>query len=98
MKPFEDGKFCIRKHTEENQHVLCVVFKGKPTHHLMAMNGDGHLTINKKVYKQTDDIETVCSMWQASCGISSERKRERVEQHGITYVQLMAVSRMQTGG
>jgi len=59
VKPWEDGKFCIRKHVEEDQHVLCVVYKGKPTHHLMTVNDDGHITINKKVYKETDDIETL---------------------------------------
>lgn len=57
VKPFEDGKFVVRKHTNAGQFVLCVVYKGKPTHHLMTTDDDDNILINKKKYKETSDIE-----------------------------------------
>jgi hypothetical protein len=47
----EDGSFMVRaRNGQEDQFVLCVVFRGKPTHHLMAQTETGAYTINKKSY------------------------------------------------
>ena len=55
-----DGKFCVRKRAEGG-HVLCVVFRGKPTHHLIAADPDGTLKCNKKSYgSNTTDLNEVC--------------------------------------
>lgn len=46
-----DGKFLVRKMpNSSSQHVLVVVYKGKPTHHLIAPGPEGNLLINKKSY------------------------------------------------
>ena len=42
-----DGDFLVRTRKTKGQYVLCVVFKGKPTHHLIGTSEDGVLLINK---------------------------------------------------
>jgi hypothetical protein len=37
--------------------VMCVVFKGKPTHHLIVPNSEGMLTINKKTFKDAKTLK-----------------------------------------
>ena len=44
VAPYDaDGKFVVRTHTTAGQYVLCVVYKGKPTHHLINPSDDGNL-------------------------------------------------------
>eukprot|EP00040_Diaphanoeca_grandis_P028733 m.166808 g.166808 ORF g.166808 m.166808 type:complete len:781 (-) comp31439_c0_seq2:35-2377(-) len=50
LQPFENGKFAIREHTAPDSWALCVVYKERPTHHLIVFNDDGLLTVNKKPY------------------------------------------------
>jgi len=45
----EDGRFLVRQ-TKPNQFAICVVYKGKPTHHLMVPNAEGFYTVNKKQF------------------------------------------------
>ena len=47
----DDGCFFVRKRGAEhpNDYVMCVIFKGKPTHHLISRDGAGSpFTINGK--------------------------------------------------
>lgn len=46
----DDGRFLVRSRTKKDEYVLCVVFKGNPTHHLMQKNENGVMCINKKPY------------------------------------------------
>lgn len=47
----QDGQFLVRKREgQPGQYVLCVVYRGKPTHHLVAKNDDGVYEFNKRVY------------------------------------------------
>lgn len=60
MAGLDDGRFLVR--TRENkpgEYVLCVVYKGKPTHHLIAKNAEGIYAINKKTYGNNKTIEEV---------------------------------------
>jgi hypothetical protein len=51
VPPSSDGKFLVREREGiPGQFVLSLVYKGKPTHHLIAPNPDGLLLINKKQY------------------------------------------------
>jgi hypothetical protein len=45
-----DGRFLCRSGKKPGDFVLCVVYKGKPTHHLMTKGEDGNYIINKKSY------------------------------------------------
>lgn len=50
-KGLKDGRYLVRKREgQPGQYVLCVVYKNKPTHHLVAKDGDGLYAVNKKVY------------------------------------------------
>lgn len=47
-----DGQFLVREREGregKDEYVLCVVYKGKPTHHLIAKDANGMFAINKKV-------------------------------------------------
>ena len=47
----DNGRFLVRtRDGKPGEYVLCVVFKGKPTHHLISKNEDGNLTVNKKTF------------------------------------------------
>lgn len=46
----DDGRFLCRNGKKPGDFVLCVVYKGKPTHHLMGKGEDGGYVINKKSY------------------------------------------------
>lgn len=47
----DDGRFLLRtREGKPGEYVLCVCFKGKPTHHLMGKNANGVYIINKKSY------------------------------------------------
>eukprot|EP00039_Didymoeca_costata_P018413 m.333341 g.333341 ORF g.333341 m.333341 type:complete len:394 (-) comp17127_c0_seq1:92-1273(-) len=45
----DDGRFLVRTR-KKDEYVLCVVYKGKPTHHLIVKGEDGIFLINKKTY------------------------------------------------
>jgi hypothetical protein len=38
---------------------MSVNYKGKPTHHLVAPNDEGHLSVNKKVFAASDKPEAL---------------------------------------
>jgi hypothetical protein len=45
----DDGRFFVRTRAGvDNQYVVAVVFRGKPTHHLVTKGSDGTMLINKK--------------------------------------------------
>ena len=57
-----DGKFFVRKRgpTTPNEYVLTVVYKGRPTHHLMKQSAAGQpFTINGKPLESTT-LADVC--------------------------------------
>lgn len=55
-----DGDFIVRtRDSNSPDYILVLIFKGKPTHHLMQKNAAGHLTINKKLYIESGDVEEV---------------------------------------
>jgi hypothetical protein len=45
----DDGRFFVRTRAGvDNQYVVAVVFRGKPTHHLVTKGSDGTMLINKQ--------------------------------------------------
>lgn len=55
-----DGDFLVRlRDPGSADYILVLIFKGKPTHHLMHKNEQGQWTINKKVYVEEGTIEGV---------------------------------------
>ena len=66
----DDGRFLIRAHSEEGQYVLALVFKGKPSQHLIAPNAGGKLLVNKKGYgsPQTDISGLVAELAKKPAG------------------------------
>eukprot|EP01147_Barroeca_monosierra_P009620 gene9621-1842_t len=45
-----DGRFLIRQRSKDSaEYVLGVVYKGRPTHHLIQKNNEGHVLVNKKL-------------------------------------------------
>ncbi|EDQ84906.1 uncharacterized protein MONBRDRAFT_29769 [Monosiga brevicollis MX1] len=61
----EDGKFLVRirpGHPED--YVLAVVFKGRPTHHLVQKGVDGMFTVNKKSFGPARSISEVVALFQ----------------------------------
>lgn len=66
-----DGTFLIRKRKEkEGQYIMALVYKGKPTHHLMQ-EVDGNWTVNNKAYGNNTTIGAVSSAhwlaWAMPC-------------------------------
>jgi len=56
----DDGRFLVRSRDNKvGEYVLCVVYKGKPTHHLIAKNPDGIYCINKKSYGEYTKVNRV---------------------------------------
>jgi hypothetical protein len=56
----EDGRFLVRTRSDKpGEYVLCVVYKGKATHHLIAKNGDGFYCVNKKAYGEYTKVNRV---------------------------------------
>lgn len=56
----EDGNFMVRSRAAGKPgYVLCVVYKGKPTHHLMVPNEEGLITVNKKTYGGAKTLEQI---------------------------------------
>jgi hypothetical protein len=45
-----DGTFLIRRRTNANEYVLSLVYQQTPTHHLIAPDTDGNLTVNKQAF------------------------------------------------
>eukprot|EP00041_Stephanoeca_diplocostata_P017358 m.348471 g.348471 ORF g.348471 m.348471 type:complete len:626 (-) comp20674_c0_seq1:101-1978(-) len=47
----KDGTYMVRQREGvADNYVLCVVYKGRPTHHLIASNASGVVCVNKKAY------------------------------------------------
>jgi len=57
----DDGRFLVRDRGASNpgEYVICVVYKGKPTHHLVKKDESGALLVNKKSFGGASDIETL---------------------------------------
>jgi hypothetical protein len=54
-----NGRFLVRQHGDTNNMVLSLVYRNKPTQHLIAKDGDGYLTVNKKRYGDHTDIHSL---------------------------------------
>ena len=37
-----DGDFMVKRRTQPNEFILVVIFKGKPTHHLLKKDGPSY--------------------------------------------------------
>ena len=46
----DNGRFLVRTHNIKDKFALCVVYRGKPTHHLIEKNSNGYFCVNKKQY------------------------------------------------
>lgn len=63
----QSGQFLVRQREgQPGQYVLCVAYKNKPTHHLVAKNDDGNYCVNKKVYGagSSDIVEAISVLQQ----------------------------------
>lgn len=55
-----DGTYLVRvRPGHPGEYVLCVVYKGKPTHHLIMQSESGTFFINKKAFGQNKTVEAV---------------------------------------
>ena len=55
-----DGTFLVRTRLEKpGEYVMCVVYKNKPTHHLVVPNAEGLLTVNKRSFAGAKKITEV---------------------------------------
>lgn len=56
----KNGRFLVRKRAPTGSDlVLSLVFRGKPTQHLITKDDNGHLVMNKKLYGEHSDIDSV---------------------------------------
>ena len=56
----DEGSFLVRRRgAVGEEHVLSVVHKGKPSHHLIKQTQDGTWSLNGKVYGQPATIHEV---------------------------------------
>jgi hypothetical protein len=67
--PVRNGRFAIRQRIQPEgvsfdtpQFVLVVVYKGRPTQHIIASNEDGILTVNKRMYGDARTLKQVCTL------------------------------------
>lgn len=60
----DDGTFLLRK--DKGKQTLVVMYKGKPTHHLIEKDDDGNLTVNKKKYGEFTTVKKV-NLCQHAC-------------------------------
>ncbi len=68
----EDGKYMIRLRAGfANDYILAVIYKSKPTHHLILFGEDGQYTVNKKSFGPLKTIEQVSSMVKSSTTYNS---------------------------
>jgi hypothetical protein len=51
-----DGTFLVRRRPNPSEFVLSLVYQGVPTHHLIAPNDSGILTINKSQYANVSTV------------------------------------------
>ena len=64
----DTGIFLIR--TQSGKNTFCIMYKGKPTHHIIGKGDDGFLTVNKKKYGEVKSLKEVsacvraCSVFQ----------------------------------
>lgn len=52
----EDGKFLVRTKKGSSDLILSVVYKGRPTHHTIQKDEDGHMLVNKRKYGDHDEL------------------------------------------
>jgi hypothetical protein len=73
LVPLEDGTFSVRARAEGG-FVLCVVYRGKPTHHHIALDDEsGMLRVNGKSYgSNTADLHQVSELATCSPKIQVE--------------------------
>ena len=63
-----DGSFLVRDRARfPGEYVLAVVYKGKPTHHLInKQEGDDSFTVNKRSYGHAStlvEVSFLCVLW-----------------------------------
>ena len=69
-----NGRFLVRQHGDTNNMVLSLVYRNKATQHLIAKDGDGYLTVNKKRYGDHTDIHSVRRLLDSPRTILRERR------------------------
>jgi len=88
---FADGKFLVREHSQPNQHILSVCYKGRATHHLLSANNEGTWTVNKKVYGPAGSVAALIELltskppgWPVALGdhVSSDGTNSKVKSGG----------------
>jgi hypothetical protein len=52
-----DGSFLLRTRDGQHQYILVMIFRGKPSHHLLAQGDDGTFLVNKKAMGGKTTIE-----------------------------------------
>lgn len=57
----ENGNYMFREGKKGKGYIVCVVFKGKPTHHQVIEEADGRLAINGKSTVATTIKEVTCT-------------------------------------
>eukprot|EP00052_Salpingoeca_macrocollata_P013358 m.104330 g.104330 ORF g.104330 m.104330 type:complete len:880 (-) comp18882_c0_seq1:22-2661(-) len=58
----KQGAFLVRSRPDPKEHVLSLLFNGKPTHHLLREEDDGLYTVNGKQYGECRTVKEVIEM------------------------------------
>lgn len=89
-----DGQFLV--YMREGDHVLCVIYRGKLTLHIIKPGADGILTANKKVFGESKTIDALItalsaepppSGWPVRLTTSPPRKQNSCNKKGTAEFQ-----------
>lgn len=64
VKDKADGTYLVRTRPVANEYVLCVVYKTRPSHHLIKKQENGIFCINNKEYGQNETLDALISTLQ----------------------------------
>eukprot|EP00040_Diaphanoeca_grandis_P034769 m.217014 g.217014 ORF g.217014 m.217014 type:complete len:1119 (-) comp33224_c0_seq1:61-3417(-) len=64
MEVGKDGTFLVRSRDGTGDYAMCVVYKGKPTHHMVTPNDDGVMMVNKKTFGNTGGLAQLIAILQ----------------------------------
>lgn len=53
----------------EQENILCVIYRGQPTHHLITTNDNGFLVVNGKQYGEATTLQAVHVMIGTHAGV-----------------------------
>ena len=59
-----NGTFMVYNRPATNDQALCLIYRGKATHHLISTNGNGEYTMNKKAWGGCRSLQGIINFLQ----------------------------------